>query len=97
MQGEGLKMLLAEGAEKGSWPKEFAAKHQFKADPVIPVPDVSQVDFDDQDEFLIIATDGLWDCMPAQEATRFARYVCWLLAQLSSTTHTLKHLVNIQQ
>lgn len=65
--------MLSEGAQKGSWPKDFAAKHKFKADPVIPVPDVSQVDFDDQDEFLVIATDGLWDCMPPAEAIRFAR------------------------
>lgn len=72
-KGDGLQILLSEGAQKGSWPKDFAAKHKFKADPVIPVPDVSQVDFDDQDEFLVIATDGLWDCMPPAEAIRFAR------------------------
>lgn len=75
MQGEGLKLLLAEGAEKGSWPEDFAAKHQFTTDPVISVPDVSQVDFEEQDEILIIATDGLWDCMPPQDVIRFARWV----------------------
>lgn len=74
-QGDGLNILLSEGAEKGSWSKDFAAKHKFTADPVIPVPDVSQVDFDEQDEFLVIATDGLWDCMPPVEAIRFARWV----------------------
>lgn len=73
-KGEGLKVLLQEGAEKGSWPKDFAAKHKFSADPVIPLPDVSQVDLQpDSDEFIVIATDGLWDCMPAGEACRFAR------------------------
>lgn len=74
MQGEGLRVLLQEGAEKGSWPKDFAAKHVFSSDPVIPLPDVSQVDFLPEDEFLLIATDGLWDCMPVAEACRFARY-----------------------
>jgi hypothetical protein len=75
LQGEGLKVLLQEGAEKGSWPKDFAAKHKFSADPVIPLPDVSQVDLQpDSDEFIVIATDGLWDCMPAGEACRFARW-----------------------
>lgn len=74
LQGEGLQLLLNEGAEKGSWPKSFAATHKFKADPVIPEPDVTMVDFDSQlDEFLVIATDGLWDCMPPPEAIRFAR------------------------
>jgi serine/threonine protein phosphatase PrpC len=68
-------VLLQEGAEKGSWPKDFAAKHKFSADPVIPLPDVSQVDLQpDADEFIVIATDGLWDCMPAGEACRFARW-----------------------
>eukprot|EP00879_Flechtneria_rotunda_P026088 GHRR01027772.1.p1 GENE.GHRR01027772.1~~GHRR01027772.1.p1 ORF type:complete len:246 (+),score=82.68 GHRR01027772.1:386-1123(+) len=73
-KGDGLQLLMSEGATKGSWPKDFAAKHKFKADPVIPLPDVAQLEFDpDQDEFLIIATDGLWDCMPPLDACRFAR------------------------
>ncbi|KAF8071024.1 PPH1 [Scenedesmus sp. PABB004] len=73
-KGEGLAVLLAEGAEKGSWPRDFAAKHTFTADPVIPVPDVAVLDLDGlTDEFLVIATDGLWDCMPPPDAVRFAR------------------------
>lgn len=73
-KGEGLQLLLNEGAEKNSWPKSFAATHKFKSDPVIPLPDVTMVDFDrDVDEFLVIATDGLWDCMPPAEAIRYAR------------------------
>lgn len=73
-KGEGLQLLLNEGAEKNSWPKSFAATHKFKSDPVIPLPDVTMVDFDrDLDEFLVVATDGLWDCMPPAEAIRFAR------------------------
>jgi serine/threonine protein phosphatase PrpC len=73
-QGEGLALLLAEGAEKGSWPKDFAKSHAFASDPVIPLPDVSMVELDAaKDEFLVVATDGLWDCMPPAEAIRFAR------------------------
>jgi serine/threonine protein phosphatase PrpC len=76
LQGEGLQLLLNEGAEKNSWPKSFAATHKFKSDPVIPLPDVTMVDFDrDMDEFLVVATDGLWDCMPPAEAIRYARWV----------------------
>lgn len=74
LQGEGLQLLLNEGAEKNSWPKSFAATHKFKSDPVIPLPDVTMVDFNRElDEFLVVATDGLWDCMPPAEAIRFAR------------------------
>lgn len=73
-QGEGLPVLLAEGAAKGSWPADFAAKHTFSADPVIPLPDVALVELDAAtDEFLVIATDGLWDAMPQTEAIRYAR------------------------
>eukprot|EP00775_Hariotina_reticulata_P002105 gene2105-2424_t len=73
-KGEGLQLLLSEGAARGNWPQDFASKHVFTADPVIPVPDVAQLDFDPAvDEFLVIATDGLWDCMPTAEACRFAR------------------------
>jgi serine/threonine protein phosphatase PrpC len=82
-------VLLQEGAEKGSWPKDFAAKHKFSADPVIPLPDVSQVDLQpDSDEFIVIATDGLWDCMPAGEACRFARWVqpAWFNPLRTSST-----------
>ena len=74
LQGEGLQLLLAEGAEKGSWPKTFAATHTFKSDPVIPRPDVTMIDLEPElDEFLVVATDGLWDCMPPPEAMRYAR------------------------
>lgn len=87
VQGEGLQLLLNEGAEKGSWPKSFAANHKFKSDPVIPLPDVTMVDFDREvDEFMVIATDGLWDCMPPAEAIRFARSVgCFCCRRIESS------------
>jgi serine/threonine protein phosphatase PrpC len=73
MQGPGLKTLLAEGARKGMWTPEFAATHEFKSDPVIVEPDVTEVTFTSDDEFLLMATDGLWDCMPPADAVSYAR------------------------
>lgn len=73
-QGEGLKTLLADGAAKGHWTADFAAQHSFTSDPVICIPDVREVEITPQDEFMVMASDGLWDCMPHTDAIRFARY-----------------------
>lgn len=45
----------------------------FSGDLVIPDPDVTEVDVLASDEFLILASDGLWDVMEAQEAVSFTR------------------------
>ncbi|KAI8475375.1 MAG: phosphatase 2C-like domain-containing protein [Monoraphidium minutum] len=72
-KGEGLKMLMREGARKGMWPATFADTHVFKSDPVIVTPDVTEVRFTPEDDFLIMATDGLWDAVPVAEAAALAR------------------------
>ena len=43
------------------------------AQEVISVPDVHTVDRSDQDEFLVIASDGLWSVMTNTEVARFVR------------------------
>jgi protein phosphatase 1G len=65
--------LLREGAAKGLWPKSFADKHAFNSDPVIAEPDVTRVRFLPEDEFLVMATDGLWDAVPMAEVVAWAR------------------------
>ena len=72
-KGPGLRTLLAEGARKGMWSQEFADTHTFTSDPVIVEPDVTEVRFEAGDEFLLMATDGLWDCMPPADAVAYAR------------------------
>jgi len=42
------------------WTQEFAQTHAFKSDPVIVEPDVTEVVWGEEDEFLLMATDGLW-------------------------------------
>jgi hypothetical protein len=66
-------VLLREGAAKGMWPKSFAEQHTFSSDPVIVDPDVTEVRFLPEDEFLVLATDGLWDAVPVAEAVAHAR------------------------
>jgi serine/threonine protein phosphatase PrpC len=55
------------------WTADFAATHKFSSDPVIVEPDVTEVRFLPGDEFLLMATDGLWDCMKPPEAVAYAR------------------------
>jgi len=69
---------MREGARKGLWPQTFADTHTFKSDPVIVEPDVTQLQFTDDDEFLIMATDGLWDAIPVPEVVAAARK--WFVA-----------------
>ena len=49
------------------------------ADLIIPDPECISVDLQPGDEFLILASDGLWDVLSKPEAVRRVRYACALL------------------
>ena len=49
-----------------SWPEGHSKI--FQADLVIPDPELKSVELTSQDEFLILASDGLWDVVSAQDA-----------------------------
>lgn len=36
-------------------------------------PDIKQVELQDDDEFIILACDGIWDCLTNEEAVKFVR------------------------
>jgi protein phosphatase 2C family protein 2/3 len=40
---------------------------------VIAVPDIREHQLTDEDDFVVIASDGLWDVFETQEAATFAR------------------------
>ena len=42
------------------WDQEFADGVHFTGDPVVATPDVTELDFHSEDEFIVLATDGLW-------------------------------------
>ena len=44
----------------GYFTKKFADSTRFREDPVVATPDVTELVLGDSDEFVIIATDGLW-------------------------------------
>lgn len=72
-KGEGLPRLLETGIERGYWDAAFASQQRFTSDPVVAVPDVTETWLSEDDEFLIVASDGLWDVMPPREAVQWAR------------------------
>jgi len=72
----GLGATLRQGVEDGAWTEEFARERQaigFEADPVVPTPDVTALATTDRDEFVVVASDGLWDVLPSRDAVRVAR------------------------
>lgn len=73
-KGKGLKKLLADGIRDGFWSKEFADTVTFVNDPVISVPDVLEMSVSsDTDEFVIVASDGLWDVVSSKEGCDFVK------------------------
>lgn len=73
-KSSGLKRMLSKGVEDGFWTEEFASTAEFTGDPVISEPDVFELaTSEDADEFLIVATDGLWDVISSQEVIELAR------------------------
>lgn len=72
----GLAATLRQGVEDGAWSAEFALEREgagFTADPVVPTPDVTALATSDRDEFVVVASDGLWDVVPSRDAVRVAR------------------------
>ena len=45
---------------EGLWEEKLLEKTSFKGDLVLCQPDVTELALADGDEFLILATDGLW-------------------------------------
>ncbi|KAK6926029.1 PPM-type phosphatase-like domain [Dillenia turbinata] len=65
--------MLQKGVEEGRWSHKFISRVQFSADLVIASPDIYQMAFGSDAEFLILATDGLWDYINSSEAVTFVR------------------------
>ncbi|KAI5657641.1 hypothetical protein M9H77_26434 [Catharanthus roseus] len=65
--------MLEKGIEEGRWTEKFVSRIQFKGDLVSATPDVSQVFLGKDAEFLILASDGLWDYISSSDVVDFVR------------------------
>lgn len=65
--------MLKKGVEEGRWTEKFASRVQLKGDLVISTPDVFQVALGPDAEFILLASDGLWDYMSSSDAVNFIR------------------------
>ncbi|GJN18671.1 hypothetical protein PR202_gb05855 [Eleusine coracana subsp. coracana] len=66
-------LMLVKGVKEGRWSEKFVSRIQFKGDLVISSPDVSLVELGPDVEFILLATDGLWDYMKSSEVVDFVR------------------------
>ncbi|KAF8394722.1 hypothetical protein HHK36_020939 [Tetracentron sinense] len=65
-----LNGLLSVSRALGDWDMKFP---QGSASPLIAEPEFRQVDLTEDDEFLIIGCDGIWDVMSSQQAVSLVR------------------------
>lgn len=55
------------------WSQDFANSIKFKSAPLVSVPDCSEVELKPEHEFVVMATDGLWDVMSSSQAVSMVR------------------------
>ncbi|XP_028790759.1 protein phosphatase 2C 57 isoform X2 [Neltuma alba] len=65
--------MLRKGTEEGRWSEKFASRVQLNRDLIIACPDINQVHLGSDAEFIVLASDGLWDYMKSSEAVSFVR------------------------
>ncbi|KAJ6853583.1 putative protein phosphatase 2C 5 isoform X2 [Iris pallida] len=65
--------MLEKGVKEGRWTEKFISRIQFKGDLVTSSPDIYQLDLGSDVEFILLASDGLWDYMKSSDAITFVR------------------------
>ena len=69
-----LERMLQNGVDDGYWDENFASTIKFSGDPVTSQPDVFEMKVETgSDEFIVVATDGLWDVMSSQDVVTMIR------------------------
>jgi serine/threonine protein phosphatase PrpC len=70
---EGRKEFLDGGAAQGLWAATAAEGRTLTSPPVIATPDVNEIALEEGDQFVLIASDGLWDYTSSAQAVLFVR------------------------
>ncbi|VFQ92812.1 unnamed protein product [Cuscuta campestris] len=67
------KEMLEKGVVEGRWSQKFASRVKFHSHLLTALPDVSQITLGSDAEFVLLASDGLWDYINSFEAVNFVR------------------------
>lgn len=65
--------MLKKGVEEGIWTEKFASRVKFSGDLVSSTPDILQESLGPDVEFVLLASDGLWDYISSSQAVKFVR------------------------
>ncbi|KAL7003634.1 Serine/threonine-protein phosphatase PP2A catalytic subunit [Sarracenia purpurea var. burkii] len=65
--------MLERGVEEGRWQQKFISRIQFIGDLVTATPDIFQATLGSDVEFILLASDGLWDYINSSDAVNFVR------------------------
>ncbi|KAK4795689.1 hypothetical protein SAY86_028015 [Trapa natans] len=65
--------MLKKGVEEGRWSEKFVSRVRFNNDLVIASPEVYSITLSSDAEFVVLASDGLWDYMNSSEAIDLVR------------------------
>ncbi|KAH1255649.1 Protein phosphatase 2C 57 [Glycine max] len=65
--------MLQKGVQEGRWSAKFISRVQLNNDLVVAYPDIYQVALGSDAEFVVLASDGLWDYMGSSEAVSIVR------------------------
>ncbi|KAL5222443.1 hypothetical protein ABZP36_027156 [Zizania latifolia] len=65
--------MLVKGVKEGRWTDKFISRIKFKGDLIVSSPEVSLVELGPDVEFILIATDGLWDYIKSSEVVSLVR------------------------
>ncbi|XP_010520961.1 PREDICTED: protein phosphatase 2C 57 isoform X2 [Tarenaya hassleriana] len=65
--------MLQKGVEEGRWSEKFVSRIRFKGDLVIATPEIYQVPLASDVEFVVLASDGLWDYMNSSDVVKYVR------------------------
>ncbi|KAK9916403.1 hypothetical protein WJX75_002189 [Coccomyxa subellipsoidea] len=72
-KGSGMPGMLERGVSEEWWDQAFADSKHLTEDLLVATPDVVEAPVLEDDEFLILATDGLWDVVTSHDAVSMAR------------------------
>ncbi|EOA16786.1 hypothetical protein CARUB_v10005006mg [Capsella rubella] len=65
--------MLKKGVDEGRWTEKFVSRIDFKGDMVVATPDIFQVPLTSDVEFIVLASDGLWDYMKSSDVVSYVR------------------------